>query len=42
VISWACDTHLAEVCERLQRDREVTELVVRDARKARQQAAIES
>ena len=39
VTSWACDEHLAEVCERLQRDFEVTELIVRDSRKARQWAA---
>ena len=40
VTSWACDEHLATVCERLQRDFEVTELIVRDSRKARGQAAI--
>lgn len=28
VVSWACDMHLAIVCERLQRDFEVTELVI--------------
>lgn len=29
VVSWACNLHLAEECHRLQRDFEVTELVVR-------------
>lgn len=38
-VSWACDGHLAEVCERLQRDHEVTELIVQDYRKARERAA---
>jgi hypothetical protein len=38
VTSWACDAHLAEVASRLQRDREVTELVVIDALKARARA----
>ena len=38
--SWACDDHLAVVCERLQRDFEVTELTIRDSRKAREWAAI--
>ena len=33
VVSWACDPHLAEVAHRLQRDWEVTELVVRLAPK---------
>lgn len=40
VITWACDTHLAEVCEGLQRDHEVTGLSVRDARKAGEWAGI--
>lgn len=40
VVSWACDKHLAEVCSRLQRDSEVTELVVRDDRKACEWAGI--
>jgi hypothetical protein len=35
VVSWACDSHLAGVCEGLQRDHEVTELIVTDSRKAR-------
>ena len=39
VTSWACDDHLAVVCGRLQRDFEVTELIVRDSRKARERAA---
>lgn len=38
VVSWACDSHLSEVCERLQRDHEVTTLLVTDYRKAREQA----
>jgi hypothetical protein len=38
VVSWACDAHLSRVCERLQRDREVTELTVTDSRKARERA----
>lgn len=38
VVSWACDGHLAEVCARLQRDREVTELTVTVSRKARERA----
>ena len=28
VVSWACGQHLSQVCDRLQRDWEVTELVV--------------
>jgi hypothetical protein len=28
VVSWACDAHLSAVCDRLQRDWEVTRLVV--------------
>lgn len=40
VVSWACDAHLSEVCERLQRDHEVTKLSVRDSRKAREWAGI--
>jgi hypothetical protein len=28
VTSWACDAHVATECDRLQRDSEVTELVV--------------
>lgn len=39
VVTWACDTDLAEVCERLQRPNEVTKLSVQDARKLREQAA---
>jgi hypothetical protein len=38
--SWACDGHLAVVCERFQCDDEVTELTVRDSRKTREWAAI--
>lgn len=39
--SWACDDgHLAEVCDRLQRDFEITELVVSDCRKMREWAEI--
>lgn len=41
VTSWACDDdHLAEVASRMQRDHEVTELIVTDSRKARKWAAI--
>jgi hypothetical protein len=40
VVSWACDEHLAVVCERLQRDSEVTELIVTDSRKTREWVAI--
>jgi hypothetical protein len=38
--TWACDDHLAQACELLQRDFEVTELTVRDSRKAREWVAI--
>jgi hypothetical protein len=40
VVSWACDEHLADVCERLQRDSEVTRLTVEDKRKRREWAQI--
>lgn len=40
VVSWACDAHLAGVCERLQRDSEVTELNVQDFRKLKEWAGI--
>jgi hypothetical protein len=40
VITWACDTHLAQVCEGLQRDHEVTKLSVEDARKVYEWAGI--
>lgn len=40
VTTWACDPHLAQVCDRLQRDHEVTELVVVDSRKSREWAGI--
>ncbi len=40
VTAWACDAHLAIVCEQLQRDPEITELTVRDSRKAREWSAI--
>lgn len=40
VVTWACDTDLSEVCERLQRDHEVTRLSVEDMRKAREWAGI--
>ena len=36
--SWACETHLSRVLELLQRDHEVTRLVVRSAPKAREWA----
>lgn len=34
VVDWACHDHLAPVCARLQRDHELTELVVTDRHKA--------
>lgn len=40
VVSWACDGHLARVAEGMQRDSEVTELIVCDYRKACEWAAI--
>lgn len=40
VTSWACDADLAAVADRMQRDHEVTKLVVRDTRKARGWAGI--
>ncbi len=39
-LSWACNPHLAAVCTKLQRDWEVTELVVVLAAKAREWAEI--
>jgi hypothetical protein len=39
-LSWACDAHLAQVCEGMQRDSEVTELTVTDGRKMREWAQI--
>lgn len=38
VLTWACDAHLAVICERLQRDFEITELIVQDSRKMREWA----
>jgi hypothetical protein len=38
--AWACDDHLAQAAEGLQRDHELTELVIRDSRKAREWAGI--
>lgn len=40
VITWACGGDLSGVCERLQRDDEVTELTVRHAPKAKEWAGI--
>jgi hypothetical protein len=40
VTTWACDAHLAQAVGGLQRDHEVTELVVRDFRKEREWAGI--
>jgi hypothetical protein len=40
VTTWACDHHIAHVLTGLQRDFEVTELVVSDARKAREWAGV--
>jgi hypothetical protein len=39
-VSWACDAHLGGVCDGLQRDFEITELVVKLASKAREWAEI--
>jgi len=39
--SWACDEHLSAVCERLQRDFEITKLTVWLAPKASEWAEIE-
>jgi hypothetical protein len=36
IVSWACDPHLATVCHRLQRDWEITELVISDSVKRRE------
>lgn len=33
-VSWACEVHLSEVCARLQRDHEITELSICDTRPA--------
>jgi hypothetical protein len=38
--SWACDEHLPIVCDRLQRDFEVTRLTVWNAQKMREWAEI--
>lgn len=40
VITWACDSDLAQVADRLQRDHEVTELLLGDFRKAREWVGI--
>lgn len=40
VVSWACPQHMSAVAERLQRDSEVTELVVTHEPKAREWAEI--
>lgn len=40
VTTWACDDHLASACAGLQRDHEVTELIVVDSRKAVEWATI--
>lgn len=36
IVSWACDQDLADVCHRLQRDPEITELVITDVVKRRE------
>ncbi len=36
VVSWACSSHLAEVCRGLQRDHEITELMITDQVKRRE------
>jgi len=38
--TWACDVHLAVICERLQRHDEITELTIRDSRKLREWVSI--
>lgn len=40
VVSWACDADLATVCDRLQRDSEITELRVSHLPKRREWAQI--
>ncbi len=40
VVDWACHEHLAMICVHLQRDNEVTELVVTDHRKAAEWSGI--
>lgn len=40
VVSWACATHLTEVCHRLQRAFEVTELIVKHFAKSVEWAGI--
>jgi hypothetical protein len=40
VVTWACGDHLSDQCARLQRDHEVTELVITDYRKAVEWAGI--
>lgn len=40
VVSWACDAHLVAVCDGLQRDFEISQLVVTDARKRQEWAGI--
>jgi hypothetical protein len=42
VVSWACDAHLAAVCDGMQRDFEISQLVVTDSRKRREWAGIAS
>src|SRR6202044_2908667 len=39
-VTWACDDHLAGVCDRMQRDFEVSELIVKHFAKASEWAAI--
>ena len=40
VVSWSCNQDLSEVCLRLQRDHEITELVVSDSVKRSEWAEI--
>lgn len=40
VVEWACQEHLAMICTYLQRDHEITELVITDHRKATEWNAI--
>lgn len=36
VVSWSCSVDLSDVCYSMQRDHEITELVITDSRKARE------
>lgn len=40
VVTWSCDADLGRICERLQRDPEITRLSVEDYRKRKEWASI--